>query len=66
MSDEKKLKTADEINVIDIIANLETGETTAGYIKGLAEQFAATEELLVGPSDCQVVSVALHRLAASF
>jgi hypothetical protein len=65
MSDEKKLTTAEEISLTDIITSLETGETIADYVKGLADQFERSEDLLVGPTDCQVAAVALHRLAAS-
>jgi hypothetical protein len=65
MSNERKLKTAEEISLTDIITTLEPGETIADYINGLADQFQESEELLCGPTDCQVAAAALRRLATN-
>jgi hypothetical protein len=62
---EKNLKTAEEIDLTDIITSLEPGETIADYIESFAAQFEEHKELCVGPTDSQVAVLALRRLAAS-
>lgn len=65
MSDEKKLKTAEEIYITDMITSLKTGETTVDYIKGLADQLRDSEGIMMGPTDSDLCAAALDRLAAS-
>jgi hypothetical protein len=65
MSDEKKLTTAEEIDLNNIIANLDPSETAVDYIKGLAVQLRGSEGIMMGPTDSDLCAAALDRLAAS-